>query len=90
MGELLRLMDQAKRSGVLDQLLQSMVVPETPSGSMNDATKRRKDMHEGLVGPIESHSDSDWDEVDNPARDDPTVDLPMVLMELHLVIKMAD
>ena len=73
MGELLRL-DQAKRSGVLDQLLQSMVVPEIPSGSMNDAAKRRKDMHEELVGPIESHSDSDWDEVDNPAKDDPTVD----------------
>ena len=74
MGELLRLLDQAKRSGVLYQLLQSMVVPEIPSGSMNDATKRRKDMHEALVGPIESHSDSDWDEVDNPAKDDPTVD----------------
>ena len=54
MGELLRLLDQAKRSGVLDQLLQSMVVPETSSGSMNDATKRRK---EQVVGPIESHSE---------------------------------
>ena len=54
MGELLRLLDQAKRSGVLDQLLQSMVVPETSSGSMSDATKRRK---EQVVGPIESHSE---------------------------------
>ena len=75
MGELLRLMDQAKRSGVLDQLLQSMVVSEIPSGSMTDAAKkRRKDVHEDLVGHIESHSDSDWDEIDNPAKDDPTVD----------------
>ena len=73
MGELLRLLDQAKRSGVLDQLLQSMVVPETSSGSMNDATKRRK---EQMVGPVESHSEtsSEWDEVENPAKDDPTVD----------------
>ena len=74
MGELLRLLDQAKRSGVLEQLLQSMVVSEVPSGSMTDAAKRRKDVHEELVGHSESHSDSDWAEVDNPTKDDPTVD----------------
>ncbi len=34
---------------------QSMVVSEVPSGSMNDATKRRKDVHDELV----THSDSD-------------------------------
>ena len=73
-GELLRLMDQAKRSGVLEQLLQSMVVSEVPSGYMTDAAKRRKDVHEELVVPSESHSDSDWDEVDNPTKDDPTVE----------------
>ena len=70
MGELLRLMDQAKLSGVLEQLLQSMVVSEAPSGSMTDAAKRRKDVHEELVVHSESHSDSDWDEVDNPTKDD--------------------
>ena len=47
-----------------------MVVSEVPSGSMTDAAKRRKDAHEELV----VHSDSDWDEVDNPTKDDPTVD----------------
>ena len=36
----------------MDQLLQSMVVPEIPSGSMNDATKRRKDLHEELLNLI--------------------------------------
>ena len=70
MGELLRLMDQAKRTGVLDQLLQSMVVPETSSGSMNDAAKRLKDLHDELV----THSDSEWDEIENPTKDDATVD----------------
>ena len=76
LGELLRLMDQAKRSGVLEQLLQSMVVSvsEVPSGSMTDAAKRRKDVREELVVHSESHPDSDWDEVDNPTKDDPTVD----------------
>ena len=61
MGELVRLMDQAKRSGVLEQLLQSMVVSEVPSGSMNDATKRRKDVRDELV----THSGSEWDEVEH-------------------------
>ena len=70
MGELLGLMDQAKRSGVLEQLLQSMVVSEVPSGSMNDATKRRKDVRDELV----THSGSEWDEVEHETKDDPTVD----------------
>ena len=41
MGELLRLLHAARRSGVLGQIMDTMEVGEQPAG-MSDATKRRK------------------------------------------------
>ena len=69
MGELLRLLHAARRSGVLGQIMDSMAVGEQP-GTMSDAAKRRKDVPE-------MSSDSEWDAtvgrssspaVDNQAR----------------------
>ena len=63
MGELLRLLHAARRSGVLGQIMDSMEVGEQPA-AMNDATKRRKNE------PEELSSDSEWDAtaIDNQAR----------------------
>ena len=53
MGELLRLLHAARRSGVLGQIMDTMEVGEQPAG-MSDATKRRKD------DPEEFSSESEW------------------------------
>ena len=47
MGELLRLLHAARRSGVLGQIMDTMEVGEQPA-AMNDATKRRKNEPEEL------------------------------------------
>ena len=47
MGELLRLLHAARRSGVLGQIMDTMEVGEQPAG-MSDATKRRKNDQEEL------------------------------------------
>ena len=52
MGELLRLLHAARRSGVLGQIMDTMEVGEQPAG-MSDATKRRKNE--------ELSSESEWD-----------------------------
>ena len=67
MGELLRLLHAARRSGVLGQIMDSMAVGEQP-GAMNDATKRRKDV------PEELSSDSEWDAMVGRSSDSPAVD----------------
>ena len=54
MGELLRLLHAARRSGVLGQIMDTMEVGEQPAG-MSDATKRRKE------DPEEFSSESEWD-----------------------------
>ena len=54
MGELLRLLHAARRSGVLGQIMDTMEVGEQPAG-MSDATKRRKN------DPEEFSSESEWD-----------------------------
>ena len=46
-GELLRLLNAARHSGVLDTILESMRVPEVAQGSMTDAGKRRKGSSKG-------------------------------------------
>ena len=51
MGELLRLLHAARRSGVLGQIMDTMEVGEQPAG----ATKRRKN------DPEEFSSESEWD-----------------------------
>ena len=47
MGELLRLLHAARRSGVLGQIMDTMEVGEQPAG-MSDATKRRKNDRIGM------------------------------------------
>ena len=49
MGELLRLLHAARRSGVLGQIMDTMEVGEQPAG-MSDATKRRKNDPEVGMG----------------------------------------
>ena len=67
MGELLRLLHAARRSGVLGQIMDSMAVGEQP-GAMNDATKRRKNE------PEELSSDSEWDATVGRSSDSPAID----------------
>ena len=50
MGELLRLLHAARRSGVLGQIMDTMEVGEQPAG-MSDATKRRKEDPERSLAP---------------------------------------
>ena len=49
MGELLRLLHAARRSGVVGQIMDTMEVGEQPAG-MSDATKRRKGIRMGCHG----------------------------------------
>ena len=67
MGELLRLLHAARRSGVLGQIMDSMEVGEQPAG-MSDATKRRKNE------PAELSSDSEWDATVGRSSDSPAID----------------
>ena len=67
MGELLRLLRAARRSGVLGQIMDSMEVGEQPA-AMNDATKRRKNNQEELS------SESDWDATVGRSSDSPAID----------------
>ena len=67
MGELLRLLHAARRSGVLGQIMGSMEVGEQPA-AMNDATKRRKNE------PEELSSDSELDATVGRSSDSPAID----------------
>ena len=67
MGELLRLLHAARRSGVLGQIMDTMEVGEQPAG-MSDATKRRKNE------PEELSSDSEWDDTVGRSSDSPAID----------------
>ena len=67
MGELLRLLHAARRSGVLGQIMDTMEVGEQPA-AMNDATKRRKNE------PEELSSDSEWDATVGRSSDSPAID----------------
>ena len=67
MGELLRLLHAARRSGVLGQIMDSVEVGEQPA-AMNDATKRRKNE------PEELSSDSEWDATVGRSSDSPAID----------------
>ena len=68
-GELLRLLNAARHSGVLDTILESMKVPEVAQGSMTDAGKRRKGSGKG----DQDFSSSEWSEIeftgDDPSKD---------------------
>ena len=59
-GELLRLLNAARHSGVLDTILESMKVPEVAQGSMTDAGKRRKGSSKG----DHDFSSSEWSEIE--------------------------
>ena len=65
MGELLRLLHAARRSGVLGQIMDTMEVGEQPA-AMSDATKRRKNEPEELS--------SDWDATVGRSSDSPAID----------------
>ena len=67
MGELLRLLHAARRSGVLGQIMDTMEVGEQPAG-MSDATKRRKD------DPEEFSSESEWDATVGQSSGSPAID----------------
>ena len=67
MGELLRLLHAARRSGVLGQIMDTMEVGEQPA-AMSDATKRRKNE------PEELSSDSEWDATVGRSSDSPAID----------------
>ena len=67
MGELLRLLHAARRSGVLGQIMDTMEVGEQPAG-MSDATKRRKNE------PEELSSESEWDATVGRSSDSPAID----------------
>ena len=67
MGELLRLLHAARRSGVLGQIMDTMEVGEQPPG-MSDATKRRKD------DPEEFSSESEWDATVGQSSGSPAID----------------
>ena len=67
MGELLRLLHAARRSGVLGQIMDTMKVGEQPA-AMNDAAKRRKNE------PEELSSDSEWDATVGRSSDSPAID----------------
>ena len=67
MGELLRLLHAARRSGVLGQIMDTMEVGEQPA-AMKDATKRRKNE------PEELSSDSEWDATVGRSSDSPAID----------------
>ena len=66
MGELLRLLHAARRSGVLGQIMDTMEVGEQPA-AMTDATKRRK------TEPKLS-SESEWDASVGRSSDSPAID----------------
>ena len=67
MGELLRLLHAARRSGVLGQIMDTMEVGEQPAG-MSDATKRRKN------DPEEFSSESEWDDTVGESSGSPAID----------------
>ena len=67
MGELLRLLHAARRSGVLGQIMDTMEVGEQPAG-MSDATKRRKE------DPEEFSSESEWDATVGQSSGSPAID----------------
>ena len=67
MGELLRLLHAARRSGVLGQIMDTMEVGEQPAG-MSDATKRRKE------DPEEFSSASEWDATVGQSSGSPAID----------------
>ena len=67
MGELLRLLHAARRSGVLGQIMDTMEVGEQPAG-MSDATKRRKNEQDELS------SESEWDATVGRSSDSPAID----------------
>ena len=67
MGELLRLLHAARRSGVLGQIMDTMEVGEQPAG-MSDATKRRKNE------PEELSSESEWDATVGRSSDSPAIE----------------
>ena len=67
MGELLRLLHAARRSGILGQIMDTMEVGEQPAG-MSDATKRRKNE------PEELSSESEWDATVGRSSDSPAID----------------
>ena len=67
MGELLRLLHAARRSGVLGQIMDTMEVGEQPA-AMSDATKRRKNE------PEEFSSDSEWDATVGRSSGSPAID----------------
>ena len=67
MGELLRLLHAARRSGVLGQIMDTMEVGEQPAG-MSDATKRRKNESE------EFSSGSEWDATVGQSSGSPAID----------------
>ena len=67
MGELLRLLHAARRSGVLGQIMDTMEVGEQPAG-MSDATKRCKD------DPEEFSSESEWDATVGQCSGSPAID----------------
>ena len=67
MGELLRLLHAARRSGVLGQIMDTMEVGEQPAG-MSDATKRRKN------DPEEFSSESEWDDTVGQSSGSPAID----------------
>jgi len=65
-GELLRLLNAARRSGVLGQIMDSMSIGEQ-TGAMSDANKRRKD-------EPEMSSESEWDATVGRASGCPAID----------------
>ena len=67
MGELLRLLHAARRSGVLGQIMDTMEVGEQPAG-MSDATKRRMNDSE------EFSSESEWDATVGQSSGSPAID----------------
>ena len=67
MGELLRLLHAARRSGVLGQIMDTMEVGQQPAG-MSDATKRRKE------DPEEFSSESEWDATVGQSSGSPAID----------------
>ena len=67
MGELLRLLHAARRSGVLGQIMDTLEVGEQPAG-MSDATKRRKS------DPEEFSSESEWDATVGQSSGSPAIE----------------
>ena len=67
MGELLRLLPAARRSGVLGQIMDTMEVGEQPAG-MSDATKRRKEDPEEFSSESARLGNLRVPAIDNQAR----------------------